>query len=239
MLKEAIEKIQQMSKDAEVKVIDVNGDKYATQEIYSVEPKEYRPSKIQVNSLESIIMLVRKEAVKYTDKNIFVQVEDAKNVSVFTTYDEKNRRDFLYHAKADVVDIPVDYWVDKDNLLISINSVFIQSEDVDYVKELLNRVTEESKVVSTDNGLGQSVEVNKGIALKDNIQIRNRVKLRPYRTFIEIEQPESEFILRADSGARFLLKSADGGAWQLKAKESIKAHLEESLRDLESVIIMA
>lgn len=239
MLKEFVEKIQSMANEASAKVIEVDGEQYSTQRIYKVDPTEYRPNGITVNSLESIITLVRNEAVRYTDNTIFVQVEDPLNVNVFTTFDDKNRRDFLYMAKADIVSTPIDQWTGKESLMIALNSVFIPSEDVDYIQSVLQKVTEESKVSSTDNGLGQSIEAQKGIALKENMTLKKRVKLRPYRTFLEVEQPESEFILRADEGAKFLIKSADGGAWELAAKSNIKVYLVRHLTGLKNVIVMA
>lgn len=239
MLKEFVEKIQALSNEASTKVINVNGEQYSTQPIYKVDPTEYRPRCITVNSLESITTLVRNEATKYTDNIIFVQVDNPTHVNVFTTFDDKNRRDYLYTAEADIVSTPVDQWTGKESLMIALNSVFIQSEDVDYIQTILQKVTEESKVSSTDNGLGQSIEAQKGIALKENMSIKKRVKLRPYRTFLEVEQPESEFILRADEGAKFLIKSADGGAWKLDAKEKIKEYLVKQMTGLKNVIVMA
>lgn len=50
--------------------------------------------------------------------------------------------------------------------------------------------------------------------------------LRPYRTFREVEQPASRFVLRLQSGQgdgmpKAALFEADGGAWRLTAIEAI------------------
>ena len=47
--------------------------------------------------------------------------------------------------------------------------------------------------------MSQEVEARSGISLKSMLQVRPRVVLRPYRTFLEVEQPESEFLLRMDA----------------------------------------
>lgn len=60
---------------------------------------------------------------------------------------------------------------------------------------------------------------------------RSRVALRPYRTFTEVEQPESEFILRLDDEGRVGLIEADGGAWKMTAKASIAAYFETMLKE--------
>ena len=47
------------------------------------------------------------------------------------------------------------------------------------------------------------------------------MKLRPYRTFKEIDQPESQFLLRLNENGNIGLFEADGGMWKLEAKKSI------------------
>ena len=61
-------------------------------------------------------------------------------------------------------------------------------------------------------------------------QIRPLISLRPYRTFQEVEQPESLFLIRlSERGIRFV--EADGGMWKLHARETIKAFLEDELAE--------
>ena len=59
----------------------------------------------------------------------------------------------------------------------------------------------------------------------------HRIPLSPFRTFTEVEQPESEFILRLDEDGRVGLIEADGGRWKLTAKASIAAYFEEALKE--------
>ena len=53
--------------------------------------------------------------------------------------------------------------------------------------------------------------------------------LRPYRTFLEVEQPESEFLLRLDEDGNVGLFEADGGMWELEAKRRVAAYFEAKL----------
>lgn len=63
--------------------------------------------------------------------------------------------------------------------------------------------------------------------------VPNPVILRPYRTFLEVEQPESKFIFRIKEGRdgtpMFKLIEADGGLWKYEAVASIKAFLKERI----------
>lgn len=62
--------------------------------------------------------------------------------------------------------------------------------------------------------------------------MKPRVPLRPYRTFQEVEQPESEFLLRLDEEGNIGLFEADGGMWKLTARQTVKAFLEKELSGL-------
>lgn len=61
------------------------------------------------------------------------------------------------------------------------------------------------------------------------VQVKPRVALRPFRTFLEVEQPVSEFLLRLDDDGNVGLFEADGGMWQQTAKASITAYFEDKL----------
>lgn len=104
-------------------------------------------------------------------------------------------------------------------------------EGVDYLLDLLSRINKENGVTTRDNSVSQEVEARQGISLKALVQVKPRISMRPYRTFLEVEQPESEFILRLDEDGNVGLFEADGGMWKMQAKASIVAYFEEKLAD--------
>lgn len=57
----------------------------------------------------------------------------------------------------------------------------------------------------------------------------------------KIEQPASQFIFRMREGGNGNITSAlieaDGGAWKIKARESIKKYLEEKLDGMQIPVI--
>ena len=73
----------------------------------------------------------------------------------------------------------------------------------------------------------------RGVAFKDASKVSPYWTLLPYRTFREVDQPASLFLLRlSKSGGdkpRFALYEADGGSWQIEAVERIKSYLEDAL----------
>lgn len=70
-----------------------------------------------------------------------------------------------------------------------------------------------------------------GVVLKEQVTIRPIVQLQPYRTFLEVEQPVSDFLLRVDKQGKIALYEADGGAWKLEAKRRIAAWLTDALAE--------
>jgi hypothetical protein len=121
---------------------------------------------------------------------------------------------------------------DPENFNIALQSLFVDSDDRACILKLAGTVKSEAVKTDTDDGVTQKVEVRKNIAFAAEAKIPNPVTLRPWRTFREVEQPSSIFVLRAHDGPAFALYEADGAAWKLEAMQSIKAWLAERLPDV-------
>ena len=102
---------------------------------------------------------------------------------------------------------------------------FSPGPGVDYLLDLLSRMSKDSGVTTRDNGVSQEVEARQGVALKALGQVKPRVALRPFRTFLEVEQPVSELLLRLDDDGNVGLFEADGGMWPVSY-----THLSRPLR---------
>lgn len=117
----------------------------------------------------------------------------------------------------------------EEQAIIELRSKFSPGPGVDYLLDLLSRMSKDSGVTTRDNGVSQEVEARQGVSLKALVQVKPRVALRPFRTFLEVEQPVSEFLLRLDDDGNVGLFEADGGMWQQTAKASIAAYFEDKL----------
>ena len=229
MLKAAIEKIVSLAAPT---VINVDGRTFSNGEFEEVRTLKFYPKYLPLSGLDSVVKMTREEAVPtYSDQKIYLQVSGYNTVSVFTEYDEEKRRADLYLAKADVPGFREGFR-DREEMVIQLRSLFLQTTETAYLLDLISRMTDDEKVTTRDNGVTQMVEAKKGVALKETVEIRPRVKLTPFRTFLEVEQPESEFLLRIRDGGEIGLFEADGGAWKLVAKRSIVAYLDAQLKDL-------
>ena len=227
MLAKMIDKIVSLK---ETKTFEIGGQTYTDGHLTLVPVHVDRPECITVSGLDGICQLIRTELAK-VGTTVLVQAKSYKSVEVMTTYLEDFSRNVLYRAEADVPGLRTGFR-DRETALIELRSLFIPGEGTAYLLDLLSRMTDENSVSTQDNGVTQTVEARQGIALKERVEIRPRVVLQPFRTFLEVGQPESEFLLRLDAEKGIGLFEADGGVWKLEAKKNIAAYFAKSLSDL-------
>lgn len=236
-LAEAIDRIIGLS---ETKTFEIKGQTYADKQLSRIIPHVDRPAEIPVNSLDSICKLILTENEKVGAK-IMVRIKGAREVEVYTTYLDDFSRNDLYRAKADVPKISINGFNDKEQAIIELRSLYIPTEGTAYLLDLISSMSKDNKIQTEDNGVTQKVTAQQGVSLLQNITVRPRVSLQPFRTFLEVAQPESEFLLRIDEDGIIGLFEADGGVWQLEAKRNIAEYFNKELESLISagkVVVM-
>ena len=232
MLKEFIKHIQETTRP---QIVEIEKRAFSVPAIGSareLRPAIDHPDTLPLHSLDALVKMVRTEAANLAEP-LYITVPDHLTVRCFGQPDPDARyfRQVYYEAAA--TDVPGfrDGFREQEKAIIELRSRFAPGGGVDYLLDLLSRISKDSGVVTSDNGVSQTVEARQGIALKAAVQLRPRVPLRPFRTFQEVEQPESEFLLRMDEEGNIGLFEADGGMWKLKARETVKAFLEAALSE--------
>lgn len=229
MLKEAIEKIVSLAGPT---TREVDNKLYSDKHLLLVDEKKHYPKTLKLSSLDSICTMVRQEQDK-TEERIYVRVKSPCAVDVVTGLDEDMDRFQLYSCEADTPRISmIDYYVDHDTACIELRSLFMPTADSTYLLDLLSKLTTGSKVTTSDDGITQTAQVQKGVSLKEQVEIRPRVLLTPFRSFVEVSQPASEFLLRINRESDIRLFEADGGVWKLEAVRNVAEYLEANLADL-------
>jgi len=130
---------------------------------------------------------------------------------------------------------PFGSFMSGEEFMIKLQALFVQNgggwRDV---IEACAGIKKQDGIEYKDSGVTQTVAVQSGISLASMKKLPNPVSLVPYRTFAEVEQPTSAFVLRATDGRlgpELALFEADGGAWRLEATRSVKEWLKERLPD--------
>lgn len=227
MLAKMIDKIVSLK---QTQTFEVGGQTYTDGHLTRIPPHVDRPECITVSGLDGVCKLIRTELEK-VGVTILVQAKSYKTVEVMTTYLPDFSRNVLYRAEADVPGLRTGFR-DRETALIELRSLFIPNEGTQYLLDLLSRITDEKSVSSRDNGVTQVVEARQGVALNAVVEVKPRILLRPFRTFLEVEQPESEFLLRVDADKGIGFFEADGGVWRLEAKRNIADYFGRHLADL-------
>ena len=234
MLKAAIEKILEIANPI---IWTKDGEDFVVNR-YDGVVKQIRkeldfPATLYLNSLDALIKLVKTEA-SGAEFPLYITVPSHMNVLCFgrPNVDLRFHRQEYYEVNA--TDVPGWEPVTKlpfDQAAVALQTRFQESADREYALRLLSQITTGAKVTYNDTGIATNVVTAKGVALQENSVIRPLVKLRPYRTFQEVEQPEGLFLIRIDErGITFT--EADGGMWKLEARKTIAKYLEENLKDL-------
>lgn len=121
-----------------------------------------------------------------------------------------------------------------DQFTIVLQRLFEDVGDRAQVLALVGNIQSEIVQVRSDDGVTQSVQVREGVRRVAGVEIQNPVMLSPKRSFPEIDQIESPFILRLEKGESGDLPSVglfecDGGLWRLHAISAIHEWLSDRL----------
>lgn len=130
-----------------------------------------------------------------------------------------------------------------DEFIIGLQARFLDRDDRARVLAVIGNVTQEAIKTSVDDGVTQVVSTRAGIVRQSESAIPNPVKLVPFRTFREVDQPRSPFVLRVngDRGdgrpTQAALFEADAGTWKLTAIDRVQAWLSEALAGVDVKIL--
>ena len=112
---------------------------------------------------------------------------------------------------------------------------FEVTPDLETILKVAGNVEAKTTANYGDDGVTQKTTIKQGIASKADVLVPNPVTLTPYRTFLEVKQPSSEFVFRIkDNGGTpaFMLVEAEGGLWRAEAMQNIKEYLTKALEDI-------
>lgn len=240
MIKEALKYLVGM---AEPNIVHVDGEVYSDKplERISFNPKA---SVIEMNTLSSLMDYIKSGIDEMCGKMIIHVVSPTK-VRMYSELDAERRREYVAEVTAKVPHFDFNKFINHELFCINLQSKFIDEPSTERALILKFAGTVESGSVAEygDDGVTQKATVKTGIASKDEAIVPNPVLLKPFRTFVEVDQPESEFIFRMKQdnydGIQCALFEADGGYWEIEAMERIKVYLEKQLEGTEGFIVIS
>ncbi len=232
-LREAIEKIEELTDSArEPHVVEIAGKTYCDKSMSRYD-REEMAEPLTATSLNSLIDYISGKSEELRESMI-IHVQSPTRVSLLSGLTKERDREKLFRVDTNANGFEFDHYYDQESFVINMQTAFKQSDETELILSVAGNVENKTVANYGDDGISQKATITKGIAGKEDVIVPNPVTLRPYRTFLEVEQqPESKFIFRIREGAHgepmFKLVEADGGLWKYQAVDAIKKYLAASL----------
>ena len=217
---------------------DRDGNQYTSKAVYPVNPKEQpEPSTLKIATLTGLIDYVLSSGdSKIEPTPATVHIKSHCEVELLSSIygPAKQRACLVLSSFADLLGKSFQFgtYYDQESFIVGLQSLFVPTSSRAQVLKIIGTIKENQVRESSDDGVTQAVSAKAGIALVTEVDVPNPVILQPYRTFREIDQPESPFILRVRQGREkpeCALFEADGGRWKLEAIGRIKEFLEDKI----------
>lgn len=240
MIKEALQYIVGLSAPT---IKDICGETYSDKPLHRV---DFTPlaEPIQLSTLESLVDYIKANVDAMGPKlgaAMFIHVVSPTKVRMYSTLNSNREREYIAEVTANVPEFSFNRWIDHESFCIALQSKFLPCSDRALLLKFAGTVESGTIAEYGDDGVTQKATVKVGIAKKGEAVIPNPVELVAYRTFVEVEQPVSQYIFRMQdrNGIQCALYEADGGAWKIGAMRRIKAYLENALEGRVGYIVIS
>lgn len=234
MIEKALRYITELKATAmDPKVVEINGRTYCNKELKRYDEQEMA-SRINASTLTAMVDYIKNCSKELRDSMI-IHVKSPTDVLLYSGLNAERKREYLFESEASVPSFRYDNWYDQERFLIELQANFEVTPDLVTIQKVSGNVEAKTTANYGDDGISQKTTIKQGIASKADVVVPNPVTLRPYRTFLEIEQPDSQFVFRIsdDSGApRFKIVEAEGGLWRNEAMKRIREYFEKQLADI-------
>lgn len=239
MIKEALQYIVGLG---QANIITIDDEQYSDKPLNRI---SYNPKAepIKMTTLTSLIDYIKSDMDSDDlGSPMLIHVESPTCVKLISELDYEAKRECLVEVHANIPRFPFNEFMDHESFIIHMQSKFISNFDRGIVMQFAGTVEDGTVAQYSDDGVTQKATIKQGITGKTDAIIPNPVTLQPYRTFLEVEQPESQFIFRMKTDSRGItcaIFEADGGAWESEATKKVKEYLQAELSEHSNFTIIS
>jgi hypothetical protein len=205
-----------------------------------LERKRAGVAPLKVGTLSGLVDYLEQNHDGVSIADCLVHIESPAHVSIRATLEDEAagfRRHAYLVATTEMVGVaPFAFgqYLDAEMFVVGLQTGYVPTPERDALLLFVASIRENTVQELVDDTVAQQVKTARGVALVDHARVPNPVTLRPYRTFREVEQPESLFVLRARAAQQgskptLALFEADGGAWKVAAIETIARYLRAAI----------
>lgn len=245
MIKEALQYLFDQNSRRKIRLEKIGILDYTDDQLVPIIPPEYmKPIPLGFTSLSGFADFITEAQGRESDSVIedfaWVRVKSYSTVYLSGVARPENFNHRFNWAECNLDLNPFDFstWYPIENFIIALQSQFIPTANVEEIIDHLGNLANEHVVDNKDDGFSQTIQVRTGITTKSKVVIKNPVTLIPYRTFLEVDQPESICILRLreKDGIQCSLHIADGGKWRIDAVQNIGFWLQAKVGNFVKVL---
>lgn len=236
-LKEALNYVVELGNHAaESEVVEIAGKTYARSgggSLKRYDAADYAEP-VTASTLTALSDYIENCSEEFRSRKMIIHVVSPTDVRLVSILDADRKREVLFKAEAIVSEFRFDRWYDQESFMIGLQANFQLTPDLDVILKLAGNVEKKNNAAYSDDGRTQIVTMQTGVATKGDALVPNPARLKPFRTFQEVEQPESNFVFRIgdDEEPTFKLVEAEGGIWRNEAIQNIKDYLATLLADM-------
>lgn len=230
--------VKAIQDSVQTETIEVPVDQFTTRQVFAP-PVEPLVATLEIHTLTGLVDFLASNIDSIEAPRFAIHVVSPDRVDVISSLRARpSRRDTLLSAKAQSLGFRFGNFYSCEDFVIALQSLFTESGDRGAILKLVGNIKEETVGQFNDDGVTQTVVARAGITRVEDVPVPNPVLLSPYRTFPDIQQPDSPFVLRMKRGGgdtpTCALFEADGGKWKLAAIESIAKYLRVKVAELKT-----
>jgi hypothetical protein len=196
--------------------------------------KDPSPADLKIHTLGGLCDWIDADSAHVVMDDVILIVESHARVIVTSCLREKwaQRDHYLTCTPAQRDGFPFEQWLTIEQFIIAFQCGFVESANKARVIKAVSSIKGSTVATSEDDGLAQKIAVENEVQRLEETTLEPMIALQPFRTFTEVTQPESLFLLRLkaakDDLPRVALFEADGGAWKNTAITNIADFLKKN-----------
>ncbi len=197
------------------------------------------PEPIEGNTITGLVDFVN-DLSRSEAKPLIIHIKSPYRVSVFSELIKPwAARKYYYEAVANRSNFKFGMSMGSETFIINLQASFIKSDATKLLLKFVGNLKSGASHTSADDGVTQTSTARTGITQVESVKVQNPVTLAPYRTFQEVDQPESQYIFRMKQGdkdakPKVALYECDDIRWGMEAMRSIADYLAGKLNSTEA-----
>lgn len=229
MIKEALAYIVGMKAPV---VQELGGVTYSDKQLFEIHAEQHLANALKVSTLASIVAYIKENPDNIESAPYMVHIRNYNEVALILPLVERtNERPIHMVAANSTKQFSFASRMDREMFNIALQTQFVTNDNLLALIQVVGTIQEENGVTMKDDGFSQQVTAKTGVASVSNVVIPNPLLLSPYRTFAEVEQPESMCVFRIHERMNCALYEADGERWKVDCINNIKDWFNFELKE--------